>query len=59
MPTMSLDGETDFDGWRLAARRLRSAGVAPEAVVWSPSAILHDATDRHIRKQNAPFPSWA
>ena len=31
---LALAGETDFDGWRAAARRLRLAGVAPEAVNW-------------------------
>jgi probable DNA metabolism protein len=40
MPTVRLDGETDFDGWRLAARRLRAAGVAPEAVTWSTEGEL-------------------
>jgi DNA polymerase len=40
MPTVRLDGETDFEGWRRAARRLRSAGVAPEAVTWSAAPEL-------------------
>jgi uracil-DNA glycosylase len=29
-----LAGEDDYHGWRAAARRLASAGVPPEAVVW-------------------------
>lgn len=29
-----LAHETDFEGWRAAARRLCAAGVAPEAVEW-------------------------
>ena len=31
MATAMLDGETDFDGWRKAARALRLAGVEPAA----------------------------
>jgi DNA polymerase len=30
-----LDGETDFAGWRDAARRLALSDVPPEAVTWS------------------------
>jgi len=30
-----LDHETDFDGWRQAARNLALAGVAPADVTWS------------------------
>jgi probable DNA metabolism protein len=40
MPTVCLDHETDFDGWRDAARRLRGAGVAPDAVTWSTGGEL-------------------
>ena len=29
MATATLGGETDFDGWRKAARAFRLAGVAP------------------------------
>ena len=32
---VALPSETDLDAWRTAARRLRLAGVAPEAVSWS------------------------
>jgi len=29
-----LESEDDWDGWRQAARRLASDGIAPEAVIW-------------------------
>jgi probable DNA metabolism protein len=32
---VSLKSQTDVAGWRAAARRLRMAGIAPEAVKWS------------------------
>ncbi|HEX2561270.1 UdgX family uracil-DNA binding protein [Phenylobacterium sp.] len=35
MRLVRLRSETDFDGWRRAARALRTEGVAPEAVVWT------------------------
>lgn len=35
MRAVTLAGETDLEGWRLAARALRLAGTAPEDVVWS------------------------
>ena len=31
MKVAALAGETDFDGWRAAARAFRQAGVRPEA----------------------------
>jgi DNA polymerase len=34
MHTITLDGETDFDGWRKAARLLAMNGVAPADVTW-------------------------
>ncbi len=40
MPTVCLAHETDFDGWRLAARRLRGAGVEPQSVTWSTGGEL-------------------
>ena len=39
MPIAHLDHETDFAGWRAAARALRSAGVAPDQVDWTIGAI--------------------
>jgi probable DNA metabolism protein len=35
MRVARLESEIDFDGWRAAARALRTDGVAPEAVVWT------------------------
>src|SRR5580693_3282611 len=32
---VGLGSQTDVAGWRAAARRLRLAGVAPEAVQWN------------------------
>ena len=40
MICVRLDGETDIGGWRSAARRLRSAGVAPHEVAWSADGDL-------------------
>ena len=34
MQVVTLDRPDDFDGWRVAARRLILAGVAPDAVAW-------------------------
>lgn len=34
MRVVQLAGETDFDGWRRAARRLRLDGVPPDEVLW-------------------------
>jgi DNA polymerase len=35
MHTIVLDSETDFDGWRTAARTLVQNGVPPENIVWT------------------------
>lgn len=35
MHVISLDHETDFNGWRDAARALASNGIAPDAVTWT------------------------
>ncbi len=40
MLAVALAHETDFDGWRVAARRLRGAGVAPHQVAWSTGGEL-------------------
>ncbi len=44
MQVIRLASETDFAGWRAAARRLRRAGTPPEAVVWmvTPDEVLMD-----------------
>jgi len=38
--TVALAGETDFAGWRDAARRLALAGVPPEDIGWSVGSDL-------------------
>jgi DNA polymerase len=43
MPTILLSGETDFGGWRDAARRLRGADVTPAEVSWSAGGDLFGA----------------
>ncbi|HEY3697524.1 UdgX family uracil-DNA binding protein [Phenylobacterium sp.] len=35
MRVVRLASETDFAGWRAAARTLRAAGVAPEGAIWT------------------------
>jgi DNA polymerase len=35
MHTVVLDSETDFDGWRAAARALAQNGVPPEDIMWT------------------------
>ncbi|MGZ3312558.1 MAG: UdgX family uracil-DNA binding protein [Caulobacteraceae bacterium] len=40
MFTVRLDHETDFEGWRRAARRLRGAGVPPHEVAWGADGEL-------------------
>ena len=35
MPVARLASETDFAGWRQAARALRAAGVQPGEVAWT------------------------
>ncbi len=34
MPVITLARETDWEGWRKAARALRAGGVAPDQVAW-------------------------
>ena len=42
MPVIGLASETDFEGWRAAARRLRKTAVPPDAVAWAvtPDEVL-------------------
>ncbi len=45
MRLITLDGQTDFAGWRAAARRLIADGVAPEDTSWSvgvPDSLFDD-----------------
>lgn len=54
MQVVRLASETDFEGWRRAARRLRAQGAAPETVVWT---VGHDLFD--IAPDEAFAPSSA
>jgi probable DNA metabolism protein len=49
MPVAVLDSEIDFDGWRLAARRLRLDGVRPEAVSWRVGGDLFESPEEADR----------
>ncbi len=40
--SIHLAGETDFDGWRSAARSLALNGIAPERVVWAVGDAARD-----------------
>ena len=52
MHLITLDNETDFDGWRMAARALALSGVMPAEVSWT----VRDRT-RDLPSQAAlPFP---
>ena len=53
--TIILDGETDLQGWRSAARRLALAGIAPENTIWS----VGEATDLFAGAPAAPPPAAA
>ncbi|HET8995079.1 MAG TPA: UdgX family uracil-DNA binding protein [Acetobacteraceae bacterium] len=45
MRRVVLHSETDWDGWRMATRKLVLAGVAPDQVRWSVRAGPDDASD--------------
>jgi DNA polymerase len=56
MPTVRLAHETDFEGWRAAARALRLADVPPERVTWRVAGVaglLDDEPPPPVR--DAPF----
>ena len=40
MQVVRLGTETDFDGWRAAARNLRAQGVAPDEALWTVEGDL-------------------
>jgi DNA polymerase len=42
MPTIRLSSETDFAGWRQAARALRAGQVAPDEALWTVDAAGGD-----------------
>jgi DNA polymerase len=52
--TVALAGETDFAGWRDAARRLALSGVTPDDVEWVVSADQSFASDPKIPPPLAP-----
>src|SRR3954466_5372352 len=45
MQSIALKNETDWDGWRQAARRLVLAGVEPEAVTWTVGGEMEKLPD--------------
>lgn len=47
MRVVRLSSEVDFDGWRKAARALRTEGAPPEALVWT--------VERDLFEENAPI----
>ena len=55
-----LDGETDFDGWRKAARALAQNGVKPADVIWSvrgaePGLFAAEAPQALLEPQHGTF----
>src|ERR1700761_9057938 len=42
MQTVALKSETDWDGWRQAARALVLAGVEPAALTWAVGGTMND-----------------
>ena len=43
MQVVRLASETDFDGWRAAARSLRARGVTPGRALWTVEGDLFGA----------------
>ncbi len=56
MPRVMLASETDFDGWRAAARALAAQGIAPDDVTWQVES--RDA-DLFASAPPAPLPAAA
>ena len=55
-----LDSETDFDGWRKAARALAQNGVKPADVIWSvrgaePGLFAAEAPQALLEPQHGTF----
>ena len=57
METVTLDGDTDWPGFRQAARALLARGVPPEAVAWHTQASA--ATDLFADAPSAATPAPA
>jgi probable DNA metabolism protein len=59
MRLVRLDSETDFEGWRAAARALVSDGVTPESIEWvvgqSPSLLGSEAPSATLTLQRDLF----
>lgn len=51
MPCITLGHETDFDGWRNAARRLALQNIAPHEVTWN---VIGAATDDLLTASEPP-----
>src|SRR5690349_16377672 len=52
MHLVTLDNDTDFDGWRMAARTLVLSGVMPAEVSWT----VRDRTGAPPSQAALPFP---
>ena len=52
MPVVRLASETDFSGWRQAARALRTRDVAPEETLWTV-----DGSGADLFGEAAPAPA--
>jgi DNA polymerase len=55
MESVVLAGQVDFAGWRVAARRLALAGIAPEHTIWS----VGEASDLFATAGETPAPAAA
>ncbi|MEE2850774.1 MAG: UdgX family uracil-DNA binding protein [Pseudomonadota bacterium] len=58
MAVTTLDGETDFDGWRKAARAFRLAGVEPAAARFVVAGAVEQGGlfDQPIAEETSPTP---
>jgi uracil-DNA glycosylase len=58
MAVATLDGETDFDGWRKAAREFRLAGVEPAAARFVVAGAVEQGGlfDQPIAEETSPTP---
>jgi probable DNA metabolism protein len=57
MHSVTLQSQTDFGGWRAAARSLLAADIAPDRVSWrvsGQSASLFDEPDSHVAAATGP-----
>ena len=59
MHTINLDSETDFDGWRKAARALSLNGVGPRDVTWTVRShepeLFASAPDTSLEEAHGTF----